>query len=180
MKGKKKHFFWILFSCSIEHSYCCIQKKILTDSFKITGGVFRANSWVDMFWPKCFFVQCYNIETWGMYGQLASCIIHAASAFLGHLWSLFLCLWLDPTVIVCEVCTKRPLFSSFVNHASFSAITSYQYVFYFHKYDICIPLRLTFTDMLTFFSVPLNPLTSSASLDQLVEYEPFIKPLYFL
>lgn len=64
-----------------------------------------------------------------------------------------------------------------ISHAFFSAISSYQ-CFYFHKYDMCLPLWLTLTDMLTFFSVPLNPLTSSASLDQLVEYEPFIKTLY--
>lgn len=84
-------------------------------------------------------------------------------------------------MITCKVCTKRPLFSSFVNHASFTAITSYQYVFAFTSmtYDLCIPLQLTLTDMLTFFSVPLNPLTSSASLDRLVEYEPFINTLYF-
>lgn len=43
-------------------------------------------------------------------------------------------------------------------------------------HDICIPLQCAFTDILTFFSVPLNPLTSSASLDLLVEYELFINP----
>lgn len=45
--------------------------------------------------------------------------------------------------------------------------------------DVCIPLQCAFTDILTFFSVPLNPLTSSASLDLLVEYELFINTLYF-
>lgn len=44
-------------------------------------------------------------------------------------------------------------------------------------HDICNLPALT--DILTFFSVPLNPLTSSTSLDLLVEYELFINTLYF-
>lgn len=62
-----------------------------------------------------------------------------------------------------------------------SAMSTYKYVFTAMNMtrDICIPLQPALTDILTFFSVPLNPLTSSASLDLLVEYELFIKTLYF-
>lgn len=45
--------------------------------------------------------------------------------------------------------------------------------------DISNLLQRALTDILTFFSVPLNPLTSSTSLDLLVEYELFINTLYF-
>lgn len=47
-------------------------------------------------------------------------------------------------------------------------------------HDICNLLQRALTDILTFFSVPLNPLTSSTSLDPLVEYELFINPFVFV
>lgn len=46
--------------------------------------------------------------------------------------------------------------------------------------DICHLLHRALTDILAFFSVPLNPLTSSTSLDLLVEYESFINTFFFM
>lgn len=43
--------------------------------------------------------------------------------------------------------------------------------------DPCNLLQRALTDVLAFFSVPLNPLTSSTSLDLLVEYDLFINTL---